>query len=220
MNFWKEKQINMMEHYWFAKEYSNVKQSCLSELESIVFVGEKLFSQDDKLKFIQYASNEICELFINNQNENYEIYLICEKRSYNKKSKVDRYKKLWKYIKAEWDINYEFGAEIEIEEIDYISYLGIAKSNISNIVSALELVAMRPSVFTVFISSKNYDLTEVLTEKLIKNAYEDGKWIDSNSRAYNLANQLGLNGDVTVRWGDGSVEAEIDLIYNPNFTRI
>jgi len=220
MRVWIENETDVTEYYWLHEENKYGKVEDLSMIKVISINGDNLMSKEERDEFKQIASNKISELLLPMQQLNYKCNLICKRMVTDKKSKVQNYKKVWKNLKEEYDLSkFELGEEVLLEVKDYYNYCGIAQTDLENIGIAIDMVIKNPIRHALFISMRKGILSEKETYKLSNIAFNQ-KNRDITVDNAELSAFLCAQGDIIVRWGDGSAEAEIDLVFNSEFIEL
>lgn len=199
---------------WFI----NQKRRRMDTTDSIVsikdFTIDRIMDADEMTCAIQEVSKNLM-LELEGLDEEWNIYLMINKRIINPKSKVENYLKLWKTVKSKYDFGDEpfFGQEIKMvcHEDEYFS--GFVKMPIKNLPLAMAIVAKDPCKNIIIISSNDKYLLASETEKMFIQAFEYDSVKFIRADYYRLSLELPRKGDMLIRWLDFGEMVEIGLVY-------
>lgn len=202
MRTWKEKE-RITEYYkWIDEKASTKLLNC--EVKSINvsgFDGVENFSQ----LFLEWLKSE------NNDMVGCSLYLICNEKINDPKSRVEKYKKCWGKIRGIAEIDeFELGHEFEKNFEDYQYYSGIAKVPSNCFEKALRLLDKRQRQFLLLISDRELILDngqqEALIDKLCR--FDKNQYIDYTYFFEGCIKE----GITALRYGNVSGEAELAII--------
>ena len=211
---------NIYENYWFNIETSKQLIGNFSYLKSVNLIGDNVFTKEDKQLFIKFIKEEVQKLFPTAQGNQYKCYLLCRRILLNKSSKVENYKKIWKYIDEEYNIeNCKHSMEMKIDGNEDTYYCGIIEMELKDIDLAIEIASSKASRFAIFISNNKDNMSEENLRLLASIAYKSSRKGINGINIAELCIHLAERGDIGIRWADDSTGLELDLIFNSKCTK-
>ena len=211
---------SVCENYWFDTETSKQLTSNLSYLKSVNLIGDNAFTKGDKKSFIEFAKVEVQKLLTTAQGNQYRCYLLCRRILLNKSSKVENYKKIWKYLDKEYNIeNCKYSMEMKIDSNEDTYYCSIIEMELKDIDFAIEIACSKASRFAIFISKNKDNLSEENLRLLASIAYKYSRKSVNDINITELCIHLAERGDIGIRWADDSTGFELDLIFNSKFIK-
>lgn len=208
MKTWTEYSANAEDYYeWISRNNSKF----FEKLSVLSFNGSDFASNIDE--FYQYCCKELYRSL--QFPDKYNIYFIINERIINIHSKAEHYKKCWKKIASEINLNkFELGQEIGYEFGNQFFYAGIAKTSILNMADVLKLVNTRPRKCVLFASKNDYFEKKYVNDEFIESYIAYNRYGDIDySKCFE---QCSLNHDLGMRYGTTFSESELALIFNYN----
>lgn len=218
MKYWKQIEEDACSYYG---QFSRIDASqMISEVPnlSICTLNSAFVGKDD---FIEVCGNDIINIFSkDNLFSAYKLYLIANIEIKEKGSRIKRYKKVWKLLKTEWQLeSIRKGPEIEMALGDKSFYCSVAEFSLENIFTILKIVAKNPFKFTIIESKRDYIITEESIRNIFNVAFNEIDLKFPVIDYFNLSLNLCSIGDIVFRWGDSSEEITLALIFKYNLLR-
>lgn len=205
MKTWKEYNDNIINYF----DCSEIKNK-FNDKKISVFSYNASDIHIIKEEFFNYCKNEIL-MDLTNEKEVYIYFLALEKVN-DINSKVEKYKKCWKKISAEIDLDFlQLGAEIKVLKSDDYYYFAVAKTELCNLDKVLRILDMK-NRYCIFLSDKDYmigdeETANRISEFLVLNKYGEidyGKFIELSMK----------NDDIACHYGIDSIGIELAFIVN------
>lgn len=215
MKYWIEETEDAYEYYgFFSKEKAEVTLGYLPRLSVYSIIGSMLFSEEDWEKFLEITSRTFKHHLKNSELLNgYEFYLFGISEIGNPRSKVFKYRKLWKRLEQDFDIkNFVLGPEVDyLNHNQELLYASCANFSLSDFEKALRIVRQFPKNYVIFLSKQN----DLMSQKFIKDFLQD-YYIDVEREGeidyFQLALHFCTRDNIVFRWGSSSEEQELALI--------
>jgi hypothetical protein len=215
MKVWYEAEKNICHYFeWLSKNtIKSTKYSDFDKFSVLSINASMMFNAEDRLHFKEKCCREIKKIFENDWLKDFQFYFIGNIEVRDPSSKIERYKKLWKSIQSECDVDsFIKGPEIELNVEDKLYFSSIASFNLDDFPIALKLVSKAPHQNTIFASRRDHLLNENYISFLLRDSI-----IDKGTLNYHyLIDKICSEGDILFRWGDLFEEAEIALIFKNN----
>ncbi|GFI37508.1 hypothetical protein AALA13_17995 [Lachnospiraceae bacterium 50-23] len=177
---------------------------------------DQMFRSTDRDSALKYVSEKLSNI-LKPLDTDYNLYLMVNKILINKKSKLENYKKVWKYIEEKCDVSeFIYGDEVKIEFHEKEYYSSVAKMKIKDIEKALRIVCLNPDRNFVLISKYDRYLSSEEVQKLFHEAFDSISNKVIRVDYYKLALEIPKEDEMFIRWLDFGDEMEIGLVYNPN----
>lgn len=205
MKTWKEYNDNIINYL----DWSEIKNK-FNDKKISVFSYNASDIHIIKEEFFNYCKNEIL-MDLTSEKEMYIYFLALEKIN-DVNSKVEKYKKCWKKISTEIDLDFlQLGAEIKVLKSDDYYYFAVAKTELCNLDKVLRVLDMK-NRYCIFISDKDYmigdeETANRISEFLVLNKYGEidyGEFIELSMK----------NDDIACRYGIDSIGIELAFIVN------
>lgn len=207
---------------WFNRlEYSKISVSPI-ELSALSIYGTANINFEDKTDFLKKCSEIIKEIFNDLFTKfDYKLYLFVAIEVESPISKIAHYKKVWKGLSKEWDLSgFEFGPEMLVNINDKYHYVGLARFEIENLFTALEIQHNNIIKNFTFASYRDNFLSEEALESLYDNAFRKLNKLttfhfpEESVDYFKLFAHYCTNQDVIFRIGDSAEDIELDAIFS------
>ncbi|AVM25993.1 hypothetical protein [Bacillus pumilus] len=195
---------------WLDQEINELKKL------SVYSINGYYFLDDGGIKTFQhYCQNELIEIF-SDKLINYDFYIFLSKKVSDIHSRIENYRKVWKYIDSEINTSgFEKGPELLLDEHRNHFYVSIAKVPQHELDKALRIMDQYQSSFLIATRRDT-----MLSEEAIKDLFYSGLNKDSHEVDYQaLFLKYGLNSEIIFRWGSVVNEAELAMILNKDLTQ-
>lgn len=202
MKKWIENSDNLSEYYgWYPIEkIANIN------LISYNFTDANL----DKEEFFVYCLQQVKKDMI--MSKELYIYLVAIEEVQNPNSKVERYKKCWRKISTNFDLEFlELSKEDEYYLNGMMYYAAIARTNIFNLHKVLKIIDAKKK-YSMFISRMDY-LQEIEENKIYVSDFVFLNSFDEIDKV-KLIEICSKNHDLACCYGVDSLGAELAIIYN------
>jgi hypothetical protein len=201
--------------YLFNKSKIHHIVAEIPDLSAFSIVATMIFCRNDKDEFIKICGEKLKTIYSNEAVfSNYKMWLIVNLELQNPKSRVERYKKIWKVFESQCDISgFTIGSEIEIDLGGAVYYSSVAEVNINDVSKALKILDINKECILV-ISNRNLDKPNIIQSLF------DLMFVPINNKRnlevdwLNISMRLCPQGDFLIRLADSSEEAGMDIIFS------
>lgn len=214
---WKEKEKDAFIYFhWFNKDEALERVGMIPDLSVVSVNASELFDINEKNIFIELCDREIQEILKKEDIlKKYSLYLFVSVEVKDKKSRTERYKKVWKKLQSQWQLDgFNKGPEIEREIKERMFFQSVAEFKVDNLLTALQIVASNPQNCAIIASKKADILSEKTIKKISKAAFNIYRNRIYEIDYFGLAIHFCSEGDLIFRWGSSAEEAEIDMVFN------
>ena len=205
---------------WFGKSKATFIAENIPKLSVLSINSTMIFSVNDKRDFLEICHEKINEIFNTKEVfQAYKLYLFANIMVENSFSRVESYRKVWKTLQKKRKLEgFNLGPEIKLEMNQQIYFTSIAEFKLSDLLTALEIVATNPRKFAMFASRKGIALDEKSIRSYFNLAFkEQSDRVKDQIDYFSLSVNLCPQEFIVFRWGDSSEEAELDLIFCEDF---
>lgn len=214
MKYWTEFTNNAFSYFqWFSKDEAKRKVGYVPNLSVFSMIGTMIFSKVDRELFTRLCSGLVTESIIKKMSFNeYNFFLFGVVETNNINSRVFKYRKLWKKLERDFDIdNLILGPEVEYLEDERLCYASIAEFNVEEFYKAIHIISSNPQKYSIIGSKRKDYRTEGFIKSLLENVYINGA-TKGEIDYFKLALISCPKGDIVFRWGSSSEECELDII--------
>lgn len=213
MRCWNEIEKDVFLYYdFFSKDEASSILGCIPDLSLFSINGERISEKDI---FIGECEKQLKKIFLQESfAEKYKFYLIAHIEVMDNNSRVEKYKKVWKRLQSKWNLEgFNKGPEVETNLNGHIFYSSIAEFSIEKMEIALGLLARYRYRFTVVVSQRDDIFSKDSIREIIAASFRSSNDKYPVIDYFYLSLKLCLKGDIVLRWGDSSEDAELALIF-------
>ena len=218
MKYWSESIDDAFSCFqWFSKEEAKEKNGYVPEISVFSMVGSRIFSLGDQDSFIHTCSDSFVRFVRENERmDSFRFYLFGVNETDNDRSKIFKYKKLWKTVDEKFDLqNFLLGPEVENTDNGTLSYASIAEFKVIELYKAVQIMKSNPTKYVIFAGRKQ----EYMNESFIK-SLTDTIYINQEIDYFKLALAFSDHEELLFRWGTSSTECELDIIMHARNIRM